>query len=117
MELRPSWYVTCRSGTFTKPESSLPPSWEAATGLYPEPDEASAHHHITTRLIVMMNAVFWDVPQCDSCKKRSSSEMSVLTWATLRDIPEDGILHGHSRENIKSYINSNIILLSTSWSS
>jgi hypothetical protein len=33
----------------------------------------------------------------------SSSETSVLTRATQRKIPEDGILHSHRRENHKSY--------------
>jgi hypothetical protein len=36
----------------------------------------------------------------------SSSETSVLTTATLRNIPEDAILHSHRRENLKSYNNN-----------
>jgi hypothetical protein len=34
----------------------------------------------------------------------SSSETAVLTRDTQRKIPEDAILHSHSRENLKSYI-------------
>jgi hypothetical protein len=45
------------------------------------------------------NAVFWDVTACGWC----SSETSVFTRATLRHVPEGGILHGHRRENLQFY--------------
>jgi hypothetical protein len=34
-----------------------------------------------------------------------SSETSVLTRATWRNIPDNGILHSHHHENLKSYMN------------
>jgi hypothetical protein len=37
-------------------------------------------------------------------KARRSSETSVLTRSTWRNIPEDATLHSHRRENLKSYI-------------
>jgi hypothetical protein len=39
----------------------------------------------------------------------SSSEISVLTRATRRNIPENTILHSHRRENLKSYTAFQII--------
>jgi hypothetical protein len=40
----------------------------------------------------------------------SSSETSVLTRATRRNIPEDTILHSHRREDLKSYMRTNYLV-------
>jgi hypothetical protein len=42
--------------------------------------------------VIMKNAVFWDVTSCASCKNQRFEGVSVLTRATRRNIPEDGIL-------------------------
>jgi hypothetical protein len=41
-----------------------------------------------------------------------SSETSVLTRATQRNIPEDTIFHSHRRENLKSYIGTTLAVTS-----
>jgi hypothetical protein len=41
---------------------------------------------------------------CRSYVNGLSSETSVHTRSTLRHIPQDGILHSHPCENLKSYI-------------
>jgi hypothetical protein len=41
----------------------------------------------------------------------SSSETSVLTRATLRNTPEDAVLHSYRREKLKSYMIMNIIFI------
>jgi hypothetical protein len=73
-------------------------------------------------VVTIRNAVFWAVTTCGCCKNRrfgetyrladyfalmeaiNSSETSVFTRATRRLIPENGIIHSHRRENLKSYI-------------
>jgi hypothetical protein len=57
------------------------------------------------RLLVTANAVpsspILSTPMTETIR---SSETSVLTTATQRNNPEDGIFHSHHRKNLKSYI-------------
>jgi hypothetical protein len=69
-------------------------------------------HHVvlvTTEVSEELNASFIRVTRIGELgtlmkEALSFSETSVLTRVTRRNIPEDGILHSHCREDIKSYI-------------
>jgi hypothetical protein len=108
--------------------SSEEPAWAGSCRVYRKPIHtnlylnAGSHHHPSSKQSVVSTLVHRARSLCDQDSLHAelvfmrdvfkqnrynlcSSETSVqFTRSTRRHIPEDGILHSHRRENLKSYM-------------